>query len=146
MATFPRSNFGNARTPSVQVEGKLFTGVPSSAMVRAARRTQKFALDATQDRSRVDTGTMKRSFYTDLKTSTSGISLSINNDVFYAKYQEFGTKNIPPMLAATKSIGLAKTHFQAEVQKELQSELGGRLESIERATQNALSVFFRGLR
>ncbi|TFI50989.1 HK97 gp10 family phage protein [Mastigocladus laminosus UU774] len=120
------------RNPSVRVEGKLFSGVPSSAVMRAARKTQKYALTMVQTLSNVDTGLMRRSWYTQLKPGLDGVELSINNDVFYTKYQEYGTRSIRPRLMATRTVPSAVKYFQTELQRELQTELGGAMESFER--------------
>lgn len=129
---------------SVKIEGKLFRGRPSIAVMKAAQTTRTKALKLTRDRSRVDTGAMKSGWSVNVKGGSSGVQLSISNDVFYTKYQEFGTSKIAPMYAATKSMVDAKTIFQQELQKELKSSLGGRIDYLVSSAADALSVVLRG--
>ena len=94
---------GQSRDPSVIVRGKLFTGVPTSAIMRAAKKAQNYGLTKTRERSRIDTGLMKRSWYSNINSSLDGVELTLANDVFYTKFQEYGTRNIRPMHAATRT-------------------------------------------
>lgn len=130
----------------VVVEGKLFSGSATSAVVRAANKTKSYAVGLAKQRSRVDTGAMQRGWYGDIKRGGNSVQLAIKNDVYYAPFQEYGTKHVRPMLAGTRAVEESLSYFKEELQRELSSELGGRLESIERSTERALSIFFRGLK
>jgi len=127
---------GQSRDPSVIVRGKLFTGVPTSAIMRAAKKAQNYGLTKTRERSRIDTGLMKRSWYSNINSSLDGVELTLANDVFYTKFQEYGTRNIRPMHAATRTMPETVSLFKQELAKELGNALGGAFNKFEQGLAN----------
>lgn len=121
---------------SVKVEGKLFGGRPASALKSAAQTVKTKALKMVRDRSRVDKGTMRAGWRVEDRGASNNVQIEISNDVFYARYQEFGTSRIEPMYAATKTIADAEVLFKQELQKELQGELGGTIVSLASSSSN----------
>lgn len=123
---------------SVKREGKLFTGNPSRAFQRAARRTSDRALRVTRDKSRVKTGRMRSGWQAQITGNSSGVSLTISNNVPYTIFQERGTKYVAPMLAAAAGLETATAIFQQELQHELTGELGGYIQSLA-SSRNSVS-------
>lgn len=121
---------------SVKIEGKVFGGRPAMAMKKAAERVRPKALKLTRDRTRVKGGTLRSGWAVEIGGGSKSVQLSISNNVFYARYQEFGTSRIEPMNAAANSLSDAETLFKQELQKELQSQLGGTIESLASSNSN----------
>lgn len=129
---------------SVKAEGKLFSGRPSRSVLKAAKSAQDKALASTRARTRVKTGNLKGAWQANISSASSGVSLAITNDVYYAKYQEYGTRYISPMGASKKGLSDAKSVFQQELQRELKNDLGGRIEYLAKGAIDAISIALGG--
>lgn len=137
-----RTNIGNSA--KVSITGPLFNGVPTAAVARAASKTRKHVLSEVKEVTPVDTGLMRRSWYSKVDTKLSGVSLGLFNNVDYSGYVEYGTKHMTARRPGTQTMNQARGYFTSQLQKELSTELGGTIENIERRAIQGIAALLRG--